>query len=312
MEKEINKLFKGENRQFALQLIEIIHNLKEYWALTVRQVYYQAVAGLLIENKDSQYRRVSRVLTRLRRNDLLTWSSIEDRTRRTIDKRGIDGLQEFAEWHAKAFMNPQHYERCYVQKQSVYVEVATEKDALASIVEDAVKPYCTRLNVVRGQVSATMVETMARRFDEAIMKGQKPILLYMGDLDPSGVAIPRALKRNLYEHHSIDIELRRIALNPDQVKKYKLTESPDSAKKQDKNYKAWEKEYGNQSPVELDALHPRDLKELVIAELNNAYDMDSFKKEMDKEAGEREQARRIQVDVHIFLKQNYPDVFAFL
>ena len=67
MEKEINKLFKGENRQFALQLIEIIHNLKEYWALTVRQVYYQAVAGLLIENKDSQYRRVSRVLTRLRR-----------------------------------------------------------------------------------------------------------------------------------------------------------------------------------------------------------------------------------------------------
>jgi len=39
--------------QYENQLIQIINELRDYWPLTVRQVYYQMVKKLYIQNKDS-------------------------------------------------------------------------------------------------------------------------------------------------------------------------------------------------------------------------------------------------------------------
>src|SRR5690606_35475531 len=89
-------LFDGDNRVLAAALIEITNDLREYWPLTVRQIYYQVVARLLVPNEQNQYKRVSRVLTTLRREDVLDWAAVEDRTRRTIDKRGVSDLQAWA------------------------------------------------------------------------------------------------------------------------------------------------------------------------------------------------------------------------
>ncbi len=111
------------------------------------------------------------LLTILRREDVLPWRAIEDRTRRTIDKRGVPDLQAFVEEQMEDFMDWRYYHRCLVRDQEVYVEVATEKDALARIFEEAVWPYCVRLNIVRGQVSATMVHDMGERFGRAVMNG---------------------------------------------------------------------------------------------------------------------------------------------
>src|SRR5690606_5288667 len=158
------------------------------------------------------------------------------------------------------FMDWRYYHRCYVQRQNVYVEFATEKDALSKIVEDAVWTYCTRVNVVRGQVSATMVNEMAERFEEAAYRGQEPVLLYLGDLDPSGIAIPKALIRNMGDYHGVAVRLERVALLPQHVADFGLPVSVDAAKRTDNNYGAWVREYGAGQPaVELDALHPQQL-----------------------------------------------------
>ncbi|MGB5834625.1 MAG: hypothetical protein WBG92_21925, partial [Thiohalocapsa sp.] len=130
---ELNRLFKGANRGLSAALIEIINAMRDYWPLTVRQVYYQAVSRLLIANHLNEYRKVSRALTTLRRNDLVPWSAIEDRTRRTFDKRGQPNVIEFIEGQMGDFLNPDYYGRCYSQDQNVYIEVATEKYALSSI-----------------------------------------------------------------------------------------------------------------------------------------------------------------------------------
>ena len=64
--------------------------------LTARRQVYQCVARLVIPNNLDQYRRVSRVLATLRRNELvMIWDAIEDRSRRTIDKRGVSDLTTF-------------------------------------------------------------------------------------------------------------------------------------------------------------------------------------------------------------------------
>lgn len=278
------ELFKGKNRLLAAELIAIVGDLRDYWPLTVRQTYYQAVSRLLIANEQREYRKVSRLLTTLRRHDLLPWHAIEDRTRSTTVKRGLSNVGEYIQGAVQSFLNPDYYGRCYIQDQAVYVEVATEKDALASIMSDAVWYFCTRLNIVRGQVSATMVNAMAERFDKAVMLGKRPILLYLGDLDPSGVAIPKALIRNMAEWHSVEVELIRVALNPDQIAAYRL-------------------------PVELDALHPRDLTAITEAALSSVYDMTSVDAHKAKEREERELLRQMRQRVQDFIAAEWPGVF---
>ncbi|MBW9265843.1 MAG: hypothetical protein K1563_07870 [Candidatus Thiodiazotropha sp. (ex. Lucinisca nassula)] len=304
-----NDLFRGNNRAVAPALVNIINGLREYWPLTVRQVYYQAVAALILQNNLNEYRRVSKILTTLRREDIVPWHAIGDRTRRTIDKRGISDLQAFVQGQMESFLDPRYYHRCYIQEQSVYVEVLVEKDALAAIMEDAVWPYCTRLVVTRGHPSATQVNEIAERFDKAIMQARDPIILYFGDLDPSGVAIPRYLQESLYLHHNIDVDMRRIALQPEQAKAFNLPVSLDAAKTSDPNYSAWINRYGDQAPTELDALHPKDLTRLTEEALQSVYDMSEVDEQQQTEKMERDKLRLMRNRVQDFCVTEFPDVF---
>jgi len=102
-DNEIDRLFRGNNRSLAASVIEIIEDLEDYWPLTVRQVYYQCVAKLLISNDHKKYKAMSVMAATLRRHDLVTWDAIEDRTRRTTDKRGVSDLQAFIKEQSEIF-----------------------------------------------------------------------------------------------------------------------------------------------------------------------------------------------------------------
>lgn len=307
----INDLFRSGNRKLAPSLLEIIDDLSDYHPLTVRQVYYQAVSHRLIENALAEYQNVSRVLMKLRENDLLAWETITDRSRRLVDKRGVSNVQTFAQDQLAWFLDPRAYHRCLVQDQEVYIEVSTEKDALAGILEEAIWMYCTRLNVVRGQASATWVEQMSRRYSDAIMRGQRPILVHFGDLDPSGVVIPRVITRKLADVHGVEVELVRAALSPEQVEEYNLPECLTAAKEKDPNYKAWVAEYGeHQAAVECDALHPKDLTDILQNTLSGLYDVPNMNEHLEVERSEILRLKRVKREATNMLRKRFPDLFA--
>ncbi len=303
-------IFDKRTLKVADAIVESVNDLRSHWPLTVRQVYYQLVGKQIIPNNIDQYRKVSRVGVKLRENDIIPWYAIEDRTRRTTGKRGWENVSEWLQSQFDGFCDPKRYGRCYVQNQDVYIEVSTEKDALSRIIEEPLWMYCTRLNIVRGQVSATMVEQIAERFDDAIMRGQEPILLHFGDLDPTGIAIPKAIERNLFERHGVDAEVRRVALTPEQVREYGLPSSLDAIKPKDPNLGAWLREYGpNQHVVELDALHPDTLTSILRRELESTYNMESFAQEQLNEAHDRETIKEVRNSVQDFLHREYPELF---
>lgn len=306
-------IFNTKTRSVADALIQVInHDLAGYWPLTVRQCYYQLVGKQIIPNSLDQYKVVSRVLVKLREEGLVAWAAICDRTRRTTAKRGNSNVGEWLNGMAYGLFDPRSYGRCLVQGQHVHVEVTTEKDALASILEDVTYEYCVRLSVIRGQVSATMVESMSQRFDKAIMKGQPPILLHFGDLDPSGVAIPKALQRNLLDRHGIDVEVIRAALNPWQVRKHNLPGSPEAVKPKDPNYAAWLREYGpEQAAVELDALHPRDLQNILRENLDSIFDMSDFAEQKRQEVRDRELIAEIRRYALTCIGKKYGDLIPY-
>ena len=308
---QIDRLFRGRNRTLATEMLTIFAEMREWWPLTVRQAYYQGVSRQILSNCLKEYRRVSSVLTDLRRESLLPWHSVADRTRTTTEKRGEPDISEWLKSECRSAFNPTYYGRCYIQNQSVYVELLVEKDALASIAERAVWPFCTRLNVTRGHPSASMQNAIAERLDKAMMLGKTPILLHFGDLDPSGIAIPKALQSKLLDHHGLDVEVRRVALLPEQVVALGLPESLDAAKQQDPNYPAWVRQYGKtMKPVELDAMHPEALQKLITEALKGIYDMSEFDDQRAQEIEDRREIQRIKNKVQDFCVSNWPEYFA--
>jgi len=51
------------------------------FTLTLRQLYYQFVARSLIENRQTEYKRLGTIVKEGRRAGLIDWDAIEDRTR---------------------------------------------------------------------------------------------------------------------------------------------------------------------------------------------------------------------------------------
>ncbi len=135
------------------------------------------------------------------------------------------------------------------------------------------------------------------------------MLVYLADLDPSGVAIPKSIQKRLREYGGLDVELYRAALNPEQVVNYSLPGDPEAAKDKDPNYKRWLKEYGGQAPVELDALHPQVLSEITVAALQRFYDMEEFQEQEQRELEEAGKMAEIKRDAEDYLYANWPEVF---
>jgi hypothetical protein len=81
-------------------------------------------------------------------------------------------------------------------------------------------------------------------------------------------------------------------------------------KKTDPNYKSWVTEYGpNQCAVELDALHPKTLKELLKIALSEVYDIDNMIDEQKKEIKERETVLSIKKDIYHLMAEKYPYIY---
>jgi hypothetical protein len=99
------------------------------FTLTLRQLYYQFVARDLIENKQSEYKRLGTIIKDGRRAGLIDWAAIEDRTRR---------MRFHASWSTPASIintAARQYQEDPWDNQLYRPEVWIEKDALLSVIE---------------------------------------------------------------------------------------------------------------------------------------------------------------------------------
>lgn len=82
--------------------------------------------------------------------------------------------------------------------------------------------------------------------------GQAPLIIHLGDHDPSGIDMTRDITDRL-DMFTGGVPVERIALNYDQVLQY--NPPPNPAKMTDSRFEAYQAEHGNES-WELDALAP--------------------------------------------------------
>jgi len=274
---------------------EIVYGLEEYKPLTLRQVHYQAVVAEILwgvfkgtmthyENSRNFYQTLSRLLVQMRIEGIVPWSAIQDTTRPVGKRRGMEDVTEHVDVAERWFCR---YERCVAQGQEYYVEVWTEKTALWNIIERITTEYCIRLASCRGVSSSTMDYEYLERARMANEKGQRPVLLFLSDHDPSGMSMLPAIERRIRVDFEFPyVEFRRVGLTQEQIAAHNLPHNPDALKRSDPRARTFIQRHGNYS-VELDALHPRDLQAIVRAAIEECVDTELMEEQTEIESDER-------------------------
>jgi hypothetical protein len=247
-------------------LAQVQKILSEYSGqLTLRQIYYQLVSRQVIQNNESEYRRVSRLCVIGRDEGILPEDKFIDRLRQLDMPNSWEDLADFMETVRRS------YRKDYWISQPCYIEIWSEKDALRSVMSVA-KRYGVSLMVCRGHASRTAIYETSLRYKEHSNK--ELFLFYFGDHDPSGHAISNSLFERLSSFDGgLPITFSRVALNVEQIQKYNLPQDP--AKEKDPNYKKFIQQHGD-GVAELDALPPAILTQMIEECIRNVIEWDAW------------------------------------
>ena len=298
----LRKTFYATSRKIIRQANEILDEYRaQGYILTLRQLYYQFVSRDLIENTQQSYKRLGQVINDARLAGFIDWASIEDLTRQLADKGGFDNTQDFMDSVMDGYCLDHWADQDY------RVEVWVEKQALTRIVSKA----CSALNLpyfaCRGYVSQSEQYKAGKRMAWYREQGKQPIILHLGDHDPSGIDMTRDNDDRLTMFaRSRGATMVRIALNMDQIEKYKPP--PNPAVTTDSRYGAYIAAYGHDS-WELDALKPPVMEALIHDTAQTYIDQDKWDVVADRE--ERERVALVECgdrwpDVQKYLAQPLP------
>lgn len=272
-------------------------------AITLRQLYYRLVSKDLIENKQSQYQYLSKALKEGRLSGRIPFSSIEDRTREANggDYHYLEPEERlrFAWDNFTDVVDRQR--RPQWEGQDYYIEVWVEKQALENIFNSIANRKGVTSFACRGYAGWTSLKEAEERFRNHPDKEKK--IIYYGDFDPSGKDIERFIQESMRDVFGMHIQVERVALTKDQIDEYELP--PQPAKRSDARYEDFVAKHGDMA-VELDALDPELLEDMIEESINEYWDEDYYynevkpKEEEEKEwINEKVQEMKKAVDVNI-------------
>ncbi len=304
--------FRPESRERIVQLRDIVDEYQQQGLrLTARQLYYQCVSRDIVPNTPAEYKKLTALLTDARYAGMIDWSAIEDRGREPNTPSEWNTPADLVESALRAYRLPRW------KGQDTYVELWVEKQALAGVLAPIAREFHATLMVNKGYSSASAMKESADRLrertlseddrsaldetrsiygidsgnyeDQCVELGDgmetSPVVLYLGDHDPSGEDMVRDIKTRLEEFGVLNLTVEKIGLTIAQVKQY--NPPPNPAKITDPRAADYIAKFGAKS-WEVDALPPNVLTRLIRAAFAKHIDkglMDEVKarEELDKE-----------------------------
>jgi hypothetical protein len=235
--------------------------------MTVRQAFYQLETLGIVEKTEGGYRQVQQQILKMRREGLLSWDFITDGTRWQRKPRSYADAGDYIEQVSRS------YRRDLWQGQRVRLEIWLEKDALADVIVDVTARWDVSLMVSRGQSSATFLHSAATTASEAWKDAAASTYIYaLYDFDAGGERAYRTIERELPAGHGygVPIHVERLAVTRQQIVDWSLPTRPP--KRSDPQAAQW----GETPAVELDAIDPQTLEELVESAITRHIDGDAW------------------------------------
>jgi len=232
----------------------------EYAPCTCRQIYYLGIGRHW--QKDTargrkHYATVVRLVGEMRESGELPWDWIADHTRFVRRDRMFKSKEQALQFWASA------YRRDLWASQPRHVEVWCESDSIAGVIDEVTRPNGVGLYVCRGHSSKTFVYEAVLGYRQL---GKPVSVLYVGDWDPTGLAIPISLEERMARYSDgdgIEIDLRRVAVRPGDVQAGDLV--GHQANTADSNHRRFAHEcrlmgLDPQTAVEVEAIPPDVLR----------------------------------------------------
>lgn len=262
--------------------------------ITLRQLYYRFVAAGKLANTQREYKRLGAILNRARMAGLFDWDYLIDRTRNLSVMSHWDDPSSIIDAAARSFAVDKWSD------QPRRVEVWVEKEALAGVIGRVAERWDCSWFACRGYVSQSEQWAAGRRFLRYLRAGQAVTVLHLGDHDPSGMDMTRDIEDRIKRFVAVDwagfadledvedvlddirgeldddgepVEIRRIALNWNQIQQY--NPPPNPAKFTDSRANGYIGQYGTSS-WELDALPPDVLDALIEQHITGILDHERF------------------------------------
>jgi len=285
---------------------KIIDLIDEYSAqditLTLRQLYYQLVATSVIPNDNKAYGKLSKLVTDARYAGLIDWYAIEDRGRVPSFRAEWDNISELMESALSSYRLPRWTDQEY------YVELFSEKDALSSVLMPIARRWHITYCFNKGYGSASAMYRLYDRIVSKLSVGQKVVILYLGDHDPSGLDMVRDIKERISEflgREGVDndildgsnvdnFEVISVALTMEQIEEY--SPPPNPTKITDPRAKWYIIKHGEKC-WEVDALKPNIMMEIVESASKDYIDIDKYDAWIEKEEEDKRQLRELAKEV---------------
>jgi hypothetical protein len=243
---------------------------------TVRQVFYRLTTEGVVGKTEAEYKgTVCRLLTEMRRSGEVPYEWLADSTRWMRKPTTYSSMEEALRITAEA------YRRALWSDSPDRVEIWSEKEALAGILIDVTDPWDVPLMVTRGYPSVSYLHSAAKAIVSRADQDQRTYIYYLGDRDPSGVDIDRAIVHGIGESILSLVGLdqqgdsalaftalatfERIAATEEQVEDLALPTRP--TKKSDSR----SKNFTGRS-VEVDAIPAQTLREIALEAIERHVD----------------------------------------
>ncbi|MCS7387134.1 MAG: hypothetical protein NDF55_10495 [archaeon GB-1867-005] len=308
-----------------------LEEARKYWyqysePLTLRGLFYILVSKNVIPNTKSAYKRLSAVLAKARYRGEFPWYYLKDVTRKVqylepwtyyptkplSEEEILKIIEDYVNNHFDVSINPW-------DDQPKRVIVVVEKEALgdlvAAFVKEVFKHGVYQVRVIKGYDSATDVKKVAEDVESIDSRGKIPVVLQLGDYDPSGEDIVRDFRERVKMLSNVEnIVFEKVAVTADQILELNLPPKPESADeiaklkrdprypkyveklKRDPKLRPLVEQYGGLVRVELDALvalRPEDFKKILRKAIEKHFDWNIYnnvtkrkKEELGKKAEE--------------------------
>ena len=278
----------------------------------LRQVHYRLFAAGMIPNTPNAYNRLGRLTAAARRFEYPPFNNaygafpyLADHGRGIDRPFSFDGLADARDW----LLDNYRLDRAASQPVAVYL--GCEKATLSGLLRDWFDDEGLPVVATRGQSGQALVDDLIAevaaeiRLDDKA-RGRKRVLLWIGDFDPSGLAIPQNFARRV----GLFDEVRRIAVQPEHVAALPVdTLSP--AKPDDPNQPAFIDECrrqgiaqmgwmttkaGLQIPafpqVEAEAIDPAALRTMITDAVDTYWDDVAYRRTLRSEQKDLKVIRR--------------------
>jgi hypothetical protein len=290
----------------------VLDEYRAYLPLTIRQIFYRLV-GKGYPKTENFYATVQEVTNRARRSGRLPFPYIRDDG---VSRRGGERLtygtpREYYKIHETIH---NFYRRSWHDDQPTFVRLLSEASGMVPMLERAVSRYRIGVASSSGFDSLTVKHDL---FTDALERyeshGQKTVLLHVGDHDPSGVSIHESMAEDLaaFCEDSSEartqeeiIELRRVALMPEQIRRFRIETTPDDIKPTVSRSKAFLAR-GLDPAAQLEAIRPEDLTQIVRQAVEDALDLNVLRASRERENQERDEVGKKLDDVNRYLREAF-------